>query len=507
MEGNNVFGGLKMNAPSPPGLLCLIDRLFRTGTAAGLSDDQLLERFATRHDEAAEAAFGALMERHGPMVLSVCRRTLTDPNDALDAFQATFLILIREADSVRKRRSLASWLFGVARRVSAHTRGAEARRRQIERRAERRNVVAFETTTAGGEVWEEVDRLPETLRAAVVLCYLEGLTHEQAADRLGWPVGTVRSRLARARNRLRTRLARRGLAPEGATLSALMLKAPPLQQSVVGPMIKAAMLTGHGTAEAGLTSAAVALTEGVVRSMLLTKLKFTALGLFVAAALAAAAGEIAHRRMPAVGTAAAVQVEVVSAGPAQEEPQPPGTKPKAPDVDASIVPPLKTERRHNAMEMRLKRALRVFQRRQELWKSKAISSQVLEDARGNVESLIAEIETQHDDLADQAEVLAAQLEAKRSELRVAEAQLQQAELARRHLSRLKENLKTVDPLELGKAEIELKVQTALRDTKRAEVRETEVRLKHVRRKLDSLEPLTGLIDEFEKQDTAASAPK
>ena len=238
MEGNNVFGGLLMNVQRRPGLLCLIDQLFRTGTAAGLSDEQLLERFATRHDEAAEAAFAALMERHGPMVLSVCRRTLTDPHDALDAFQATFLVLIRKAGSVRKRGSLASWLFGVARRVSARARRAATRRREVERSAERRNVVASETATACGEVWEEVDRLPETLRAAVVLCYLEGLTHEQAADRLGWPVGTVRSRLARARNRLRARLARRGLGPEGATLSALMLKAPTATQQQRSTLIE-----------------------------------------------------------------------------------------------------------------------------------------------------------------------------------------------------------------------------------------------------------------------------
>ena len=124
-----------MNVQRRPGLLCLIDQLFRTGTAAGLSDEQLLERFATRHDEAAEAAFATLMERHGPMVLSVCRRVLTDPHDALDAFQATFLVLIHKAGSVRKRRSLASWLFGVAWRVSARTRGAATRRREVERSA------------------------------------------------------------------------------------------------------------------------------------------------------------------------------------------------------------------------------------------------------------------------------------------------------------------------------------------------------------------------------------
>src|SRR5262249_47404833 len=105
-----------------------IERLFRAGTASGLSDGQLLERFATRHDEAAEAAFAALVERHGPMVLRVCRRVLNDPHDAQDAFQATFLVLVRKPGEVRNRTSLASWLYGVALRVAAHTRAQTARR-------------------------------------------------------------------------------------------------------------------------------------------------------------------------------------------------------------------------------------------------------------------------------------------------------------------------------------------------------------------------------------------
>ena len=99
-----------------------INRLFRTGTAVGLSDGQLLERFILCHDEGAESAFNVLVERHGPMVLAVCRRVLNDPHDAQDAFQATFLVLVRKAGTVRKRESIADWLHGVARRVSARAR-------------------------------------------------------------------------------------------------------------------------------------------------------------------------------------------------------------------------------------------------------------------------------------------------------------------------------------------------------------------------------------------------
>jgi RNA polymerase sigma factor (sigma-70 family) len=258
-----------------------IDRLFRTGTATGLSDEQLLERFATRHDEAAEAAFAALVDRHGPMVLGVCRRWLRDPNDAHDAFQATFLVLVRKAGGIRKRDSLAHWLYGVATRVSAHARVSSARRRAVERRAGESAPTSYESPPPADafEVWEDVERLPANLRAAVVLCYLEGLTHEQAAQRLGWPVGTVRSRLARARERLRGALRRRGLAPETPLAPLLALPRVAPLETLSHSTVKAAMLVAARDAvEAGLVSASAAsLTEGVLRIMLVSKLKPVAL--------------------------------------------------------------------------------------------------------------------------------------------------------------------------------------------------------------------------------------
>src|SRR4029077_4544240 len=146
-----------------------IGRLFRTGTVAGLSDAQLLERFILRHDEAAEAAFAALVERHGPMVLAVCRRVLNDPHDAQDAFQATFLVLVRKASTVRRRQSVAEWLYGVALRVSAHSWADSARRRSVERQAGTRSSTTYEMTPADLDVWDEVEHLPRDLRAAVVL--------------------------------------------------------------------------------------------------------------------------------------------------------------------------------------------------------------------------------------------------------------------------------------------------------------------------------------------------
>jgi len=274
-----------------------IGRLLQAGTAAGLSDAQLLERFLLRHDKAAEAAFAALVERHGPMVLTICRRLLNDSHDAQDAFQATFLVLVRKAGTIQKRASIADWLHGVARRVSAHARTAAARRRAVERRAATGSSIVYEMITADRDVWDEVEQLPQGLRVVVLLCYVEGLTHEQAARQLGWPVGTVRSRLARARNRLRARLTRRGLAPDAPSLLMLSSRASSLPEGLIDDTVQAAMLiAARDAAKSGLVSAsAAALTEGVLRTMLITKLKTAAATLLAAGAIASGVGLYAYQ--------------------------------------------------------------------------------------------------------------------------------------------------------------------------------------------------------------------
>src|SRR5262249_46365024 len=162
----------------------------------------------------------SLLARHGPMVLRVCRAVLGDRHEVEDAFQATFLVLAVRARSIRRRGSVASWLHGVALRVAASERSRAARRRRHERDRAAMTSPAIDGTENDPvsdreqslAIHEEIARLPEKHRVAVVLCYLEGLTHEMAAQQLGWPAGTVRSRLAWARDRLRTRLARRGMA-------------------------------------------------------------------------------------------------------------------------------------------------------------------------------------------------------------------------------------------------------------------------------------------------------
>lgn len=170
-----------------------------------IPDGPLLERFI--HDGDSNA-FSALTERHGSMVLGVCRRVLRDPHDVEDVFQATFLTLYRKAEGILRRDSLASWLHRVAFRLSLNARASAARRRLHEREAAAR--VRPHVTPLPGELGpmldEELNRLRESYRTVLILCYLQGMTHEQAAEALRWPVGTVRGRLARARDLLRRRL-------------------------------------------------------------------------------------------------------------------------------------------------------------------------------------------------------------------------------------------------------------------------------------------------------------
>jgi RNA polymerase sigma factor (sigma-70 family) len=188
----------------------------------GLSDEELLDRFVDGGDDAAEAVFRAIVVRHGPMVLGVCRHVLNQLQDAEDAFQATFLVLARKAGSIRDRRVLAHWLYEVAYRIAMRAKSNGGRRRALERQGGEMAA----TVSVDNHGWielkpvlhEEVNRLPEKYRVPVILCYLEGKTNEEVAQLLHWPVGTVKGRLSRARDILRSRLTRRGLALSAALL-------------------------------------------------------------------------------------------------------------------------------------------------------------------------------------------------------------------------------------------------------------------------------------------------
>jgi RNA polymerase sigma factor (sigma-70 family) len=277
-----------------PAVLRDIHTLFHVGTSNGLTDAQLLDRFRARSDQdSSEAAFAGLMARHGPMVLGVCRRALRNPDDVADAFQATFLILVRKADTVRVEDSLGRWLYGVSRRVCVRAKLAAARRSAREVRE-----IDFAAAPADDAeldelrdvLDEEIGRLPEKFRSAVVLCELQGFGHEEAARQLACAVGTVKSRLSRAREKLRSRLIRRGVEP---TACALYVDSTPaaLPARLIETTIKAAI--GHGE---GVVSPAVnLLIQGVLRAMLMKKLGTIAITVVASLALAAGAGVSARQ--------------------------------------------------------------------------------------------------------------------------------------------------------------------------------------------------------------------
>lgn len=196
-----------------------------------MRDSQLLEQFIVGQDE---AAFRALVLRHGPTVLRVCRRILRDPHEIEDAFQATFLVLVRRAPSIRDPESLSSWLHGVAYRVAKRARRAAARRRDHERRSGEMGASRDGSDPTwddlGQVVREELNGLPENYRLPLDLCYLGGLSHEQIASQLGWPLGTVKTRLVRGRKQLREQLDRRGVKTSLGLLLLLLL--PPRAEAV-----------------------------------------------------------------------------------------------------------------------------------------------------------------------------------------------------------------------------------------------------------------------------------
>jgi RNA polymerase sigma factor (sigma-70 family) len=220
-----------------------IQTLFRWGAMGSWTDSQLVTLFLTGQ-EGSEAAFRTLIHRHGPMVLGVCRRILGDEHAAEDAFQATFLVLVKKARTLRDRDLLTNWLYGVALRVASRERARGARRRLVEQRAAGTSL-AMEGEHDRWEIRsvidEEIRRLPERYRVPLLLCHVEGLRHEEVARRLGCPVGTVESRLSRARQQLRSRLERRGLAPSAwATGSVLLPPESGLLPSLVEATVRAA---------------------------------------------------------------------------------------------------------------------------------------------------------------------------------------------------------------------------------------------------------------------------
>src|SRR5262245_5498932 len=246
---------------------------------ASCSDRELVEQFRSGR---GDAVFRAILERHGPMVLQVCRRVLGSPTDVEDAFQATFLILIRRGHTVRRHSSLASWLHGVAWRSALKLRTQSDRRRRREMRSSEAGPTAVTDDTTWGELRgildEELRRLPDTLRAPLVLCYLEGRTQDEAATQLDISKSTVRRNLERARELLGRRLVRRGVTLS-AVLSARLISdcaqgAGVPRTLLVRTVESASHTAANFAAPASVTSARVAaLSDGVIKTMNYTKCK------------------------------------------------------------------------------------------------------------------------------------------------------------------------------------------------------------------------------------------
>lgn len=254
-------------------------------------DADLLERFISHGDE---SAFTALLVRHGPMVLGVCRRILRDEHDAEDAFQATFLVLARKAGTLRRPQLLASWLYGTARHLASRTRRGESRRRQHE-------VHRLESAapSAPGDLLddlsarelllaldEELARLPEAYRLPLILCRLEGRTHEEAACLLGWTAGSVKGRVERGRRRLEARMSRRGLALGASLLAMGSMATATVSADLRQATVQKALTFAAGTAE-GIAASVLALVESGLTSMTMAKTK---LGLILLLALGLAGG-------------------------------------------------------------------------------------------------------------------------------------------------------------------------------------------------------------------------
>jgi RNA polymerase sigma factor (sigma-70 family) len=278
------------------GVLEHLRRAARRQHDAARSDGELLTCYIARRDE---AAFEGLVRRHGPMVYGVCRRLLRSEADAEDAFQATFLVFIRKAASIRPREKTANWLYGVAYHTAQKARDAAMKRRVKERQAGENP-----RPEAPEDIWgpllplldQEIHRLPEHYRLAVVLCDLEGKSHKNAALQLGWPQGTLSGRLSRARALLRRRLARQGLAL-GAGAFAPSVGSAALPMGLTTATVKAALAFAAGSAAGVVSVKVIALTEGTVKAMLLTKL-YAMTAVLLAVTLAGVGTAVAVSSMP-----------------------------------------------------------------------------------------------------------------------------------------------------------------------------------------------------------------
>ncbi|HEY7153774.1 MAG TPA: sigma-70 family RNA polymerase sigma factor [Gemmataceae bacterium] len=268
-------------------ILRYLRQVLGASAGSGVSDAELLRRFVEEHDE---AAFELLLWRHAAMVLHVCRQVLRDAEAVEDAFQATFLVFVRKAGSIGRKEALGGWLYRVAYHTALKSRQQIAKRKSAERELKGVDLPAASADSADLRelrrmICEEVNRLPARYRSAIVACFFEGKTHEEAARQLGWPRGTVASRLARGRELLRRRLLRRGVTLPAAVFTAAL--SVPTSSAALTGMIQSTIQTAKifsvgQSASAALSPHVAALVEGVLKAMYWTRVKIVMVVLLIA---------------------------------------------------------------------------------------------------------------------------------------------------------------------------------------------------------------------------------
>jgi RNA polymerase sigma factor (sigma-70 family) len=455
----------------------------------GLTDAQLLARWLAGRDE---AAFELLIWRHGPTVLGVCRRLLRRAQDIEDAFQATFLVFLHKAGTIRKREAVASWLYKVAYRVASQARLQVSRQEPLDGR----QVLASAAPIPDAAAWrdlrlvldEEVSRLPLRYRTVLILCYLQGKTNEEAARELGVPVGTVQSRLSRARARLRARLTRRGvteadgaLAIVGAGEASVVLPA-----SLVRSTLQAVLL--------GAPEKAAVLAKGALHAMWLTKVKMTA-GLILTVTLLGGGGAFTYHTL-----AAGPGDETIRAARADESSQ----QSKDASNPRADKGPVSAEQEEIA---RLKKLLQkrdyqvqmaeidklIYQKA--IQQYRALSADLtkrvkgLEEKTAHMGAVTGTVTTSappvDEDARDAIEILEAQLRIKRAELKGEMVEMRTAQRNLAHVNNLAErNVISKDEVQI--AQDRYARQQAAVQAKEAEVYEQEIRLRQAKRRLSRL---------------------
>ncbi len=272
-----------------------LDTLFQVGTLGSLSDGELLECVSSGPNSESEAAFRVLLQRHGPMVLGLCRSLVRDAHDAEDAFQATFLVLVRKATSIRRRDTIGPWLYGVAARVARKARARTARRSRLERPLSQELIApedaAGDRAAPPSAIQEEIARLPERLRGPVVMCCVQGMSYERAARTLGVTEPALRGRLHRARKRLAMQLRERGINAAGlaSSLESSQFPLPSVSSSLVESTVHIGVrwssLSGLSAGAVAVSDSIATLAQGVIRIMMFQTYKLPAAGLLVGAGL------------------------------------------------------------------------------------------------------------------------------------------------------------------------------------------------------------------------------